>query len=245
MVQRSYVVSLRLKTSEFAAREVAEAVWFRANPHHSQLVQERLEKAGITVKVLQKYFVELVKAVAEFWNSNYDLDFQTVLKPHELRGMYLPLIYSVVLSSIGNITKGNYEYRIKAMADEKPDREFLIKTSATLESLRDIIKGDVAQIGNRAAQPQEATMLCILADVAEDGRTAEMLIRDGATVDKDLAGLGMLAGVSLVESAYSIMYTGVEEVNFRQLTDTLVDKNLMAIKKTAPEAVKKTAPNQE
>lgn len=230
MVQKSFVVSLRLKTSEAAAREVAEAVWFRANPHQSQLVQDRLEKAGITIENLNKYFIELTKAVAEFWNSNYDMNFQTTLKPHELRGMYLPLIYSVVLASIGNLKKGNYEYRIKAMVDEKPDRKFLIDFSAILEDNRDIIKGDIGQVGNRAAQPQEATMLCILAEVAEDGRTAEMLVRDGVTVDKDLAGLGTLAGLSLVESAYSIMYTGVEEVNFRQLTDTLVDKNLMAIK---------------
>lgn len=237
MTQKTKVVALRLKIDANAAREVAEAVWFRMNPHQSQLVEDRLEKAGITVEVLQKYFVELGKAVAEFWNNCYDMSKTLTLKPHELRGLFLPLIYAVVYASIGNLKKGNYEYRIKAMDDEIPDRKFLIETSATLESLRDIVKGNVGQIGNRSAQPQEATMLCILSEVATDGRSAEMMIRDGCSVDKDLAGLGTLCGLSLVEEALTILYTGVEEVNFRQLTDTLISKDFLAGKNSTLDAV--------
>lgn len=228
MNQISKVVSLRLKTNEIISREVAEAVLFRANPHQSTLVEDRLVENEITVENLQKYFHNLSLAVGEFWQSNYDLKFQMTLKPHELRGMYLPLIYSVIFSSVGNLVSGNFEYRIMASADEKPDREFMIQFSAKLESLRDIIKGDVGQIGNRAAQPQTSVMLSLLGEIASDGREAEMLIRDGVTVDTALAGMSVLAGLSLVESAHSILYTGVEKVNFRQLTDTLVDKSLVA-----------------
>lgn len=231
MVQKKLRVWLTLRVNEVIAREVAEAVWFRINPHQSQLVEDRLANAGITVEVLTKYFVEIAKAVAEFWNNCADMTFQMVMKPHELRGLYLPLVYGVIFSSVGNLTKGNYEYCIKAMVDEKPDREFLIETSATLESLRDIVRGDIGQIGNRSAAPQEAVMLCLVGELATDKRSAEMHIRDGVTVDTALAGLSVLVGLSLVENVYNIMYTGVEEVNFRQLTNTLVDKDLIALRK--------------
>lgn len=251
---KTKVVELNLNSNLEAAREVAYATLFRANPHQSLLVERRLEEAGpsvksdesdeeskvlypyaITLENLIRYFNELTKAVAEFWNNCYDISFKLTMKPHELRGLYLPLIYSVVFASLGNLKRGNYEYRIKAKADEKPDREFLINFSAVLEENRDIVKGAIGQIGVRGAQPQEATMLCILSEIASDGRTAEYHVRDGVNVDPGLGGLASLVGLSLVEKAYSILYTGVEEVNFRQLTDTLVDKNLMAIKNSNPD----------
>lgn len=237
---KTRIIYLNLVTNEFAAREVAEATYLRANPHQSDLVQRRLdgtikgddpkviEENAITVEKLIRYFTEISKAVAEFWESNYNPKVELTLKPHELRGLFLPLIYSVVFASVGNMQLGNYEYRIKARASERPDRKFLLEFSALLEANRDIIKGEIGQIGNRAAKPQSAVMLCVMS--VADERTAEYLIRDGVNVDPALAGLATLVGLSLQEEAMSILYTGVQEANFRQLTDTLVDKNLMAIK---------------
>lgn len=232
MVQKSLRVELALKINPFVAIEIAEAVLMRANPHQSLLTEQRLEKAGITADNLSKYFTEVGKAVAEFWNSQYDLSFTTTMKPHELRGLYLPVIYGVIFSSIGNITIGNYEYVVKAQADEKPDRKFLIDFSAKLESVRDVLKGAVGQVGNRAAQPQSTVMSCIMGELSLDGRSSSMLIRDGVQVDTALAGLSTLVGLSLVQEAMQCMYTGVEEVNFRQLTDSLVEQGLMAMRKS-------------
>lgn len=230
MIQKSVRVELALKINPYVAIEVADAVLMRANPHQSLLTDKRLEDAGITRDNLSKYFTELGKAVAEFWNNQWDMTFSTVLKPHELRGLYLPVIYGVIFSSVGNLTVGNYEYVVKAQADEKPDRKFLIDFSAKLESVRDVLKGAVGQVGNRAAQPQSAVMLSVMGELALDGRSASIMIRDGVQVDKALAGLSTLVGLSLVQEAMQCMYTGIEEVNFRQLTDSLVEKGLMAMR---------------
>lgn len=231
MIQKSVRVELALKINPYVAIEVADAVLMRANPHQSLLTDKRLEDAGITRDNLSKYFTELGKAVAEFWNNQWDMTFTTVLKPHELRGLYLPVIYGVIFSSVGNLTVGNYEYVVKAQADEKPDRKFLIDFSAKLESVRDVLKGAVGQVGNRAAQPQSAVMLSVMGELALDGRSASIMIRDGVQVDKALAGLSTLVGLSLVQEAMQCMYTGIEEVNFRQLTDSLVESGLMAMRK--------------
>lgn len=230
MIQKSVRVELALKSNPYVAIEVADAVLMRANPHQSLLTDKRLEDAGVTRDNLSKYFTELGKAVAEFWNNQWDMTFSTVLKPHELRGLYLPVIYGVIFSSVGNLTVGNYEYVVKAQADEKPDRKFLIDFSAKLESVRDVLKGAVGQVGNRAAQPQSAVMLSVMGELALDGRSASIMIRDGVQVDKALAGLSTLVGLSLVQEAMQCMYTGIEEVNFRQLTDSLVEKGLMAMR---------------
>lgn len=230
MIQKSVRVELALKINPYVAIEVADAVLMRANPHQSLLTDKRLEDAGVTRDNLSKYFTELGKAVAEFWNNQWDMTFSTVLKPHELRGLYLPVIYGVIFSSVGNLTVGNYEYVVKAQADEKPDRKFLIDFSAKLESVRDVLKGAVGQVGNRAAQPQSAVMLSVMGELALDGRSASIMIRDGVQVDKALAGLSTLVGLSLVQEAMQCMYTGIEEVNFRQLTDSLVEKGLMAMR---------------
>lgn len=242
MLQSTNKVMLNLKINEEIAREVAEAVYMRANPHDSVLVESKFsDKKGpdgnedadlqINVDNLKKYFIELTKAVAQFWNNTWDSTYSTVLKPHELRQMYLPMMYGVILSSVGNCKVGNYQYVILARDNELPDKEFLIKFSARLESLRMYIRGDIGQIGNRSAQVQVPVMCCLLGDVDTGSKSAEMYIRDGMTVDTALAGLGTLVGLSLVNEAYSILYTGVDEVNFRQLTDTLVEKGLMEMKR--------------
>lgn len=229
MTQKSFRVELTLKTDSNVAKEVAAQVLFRANPHESTLTASRLERAGVTLESLTKYFTQLSLVVGEFWNNTWDMTYQTVMKPHEVRNLYLPLMYGVIFASLGNIKEGNYEYVIKARVDEKPDRKWLIEFSATLEAMRDIIRGDIGQIGNRGAMPQSHVMLTILSEISEDFRTAEILIKDGKQVDKALAGLSALVGLSLVEEANKIMYTGVDEVNFRQLTNTLVDKSLVEL----------------
>lgn len=227
MVQKTIKVMLNLKINENVAMEVAEAVLMRANPHQSMLVDKRLEDAGVNRDSLVRYFVEIGKAVADFWDNHDDMRHTTTLKPHELRGLYLPTMYAVIFSSIGNIAIGNYQYVVKAREEDTPDREFLINFSAQLESLRDILRGDIGQIGNRNAQPQDMVMCCLLGEVAEDQRSASYLIRDGRTVDAGLAGVSALLGLSLVSEAMRCMYTGVDEVNFRQWTDSVVEKGLI------------------
>jgi hypothetical protein len=219
-MKRSIKVELGLKTNEEVAQELAFEVLRRANSHDSELVERKLEQAGITLDRLAKYFQQLQLVVAEFWNAQYDLRYKTVLKPHEVRSLYLPTLYAVVLSSVGNIKIGNYEYVIKANeAGEEPDKDFILEFSVKLESLRQYVSGDTGQIGNRNAEPQTSVMLAILSET--HGLRGEIGIRDGATYDPQLAGLAALLGLSLVEAAYAILYTGVEEVNFRELAMTV------------------------
>jgi hypothetical protein len=225
---KGFKVKLTLKNNEQTAVVVSQAILNRANPHYQTLINDRLEKSGITVENMAKYFRQIGLVVADFWNGGWDLTYNKVLKSHEVRGLYLPTIMGVIFSSIGNLKIGNYEYLIVAQSSEEIEKDWLFEFSATLEANRDLVKGNVGQIGNYAAQPQQAVMLSILGEIASDYRSAEMLIRDGANVDTALAGLSVLAGLSLIEEAYNILYTGVEVVNFREVTETIVDKGLIA-----------------
>lgn len=224
-----YKVYLTLETREEAAIEVAQNVLMRANPHGSDLIHNELEKAEITVENLAKYFIEVSKAVTQFWQSCWNPGCTTVMKPHELKNLYLPLIYGVVFSSVGNIQFGNYEYLLTSADGANVDRIFLLNFSATLEAKRVYVKGSIGQIGNRGSIPQTSTMMTILGQTY-DSRSTTVNVRDGVSADQSLSGLSALAGLSLIEEAYRILYTGVEEVNFRQVTEVLIDKGLIASK---------------
>lgn len=225
MIQRKRVY-LVLETKPEVARELAETVLFRANPHGSSFIDETLTATGITVSELMKYFSELAKAVAEFWENCDNMSKPLTLKPHEIRNLYLPLMYAVVFASIGNVSVGNYDYVIVSRPDDAPDRKFLIEFSAKLETVRHYIHGATGQIGNRSAQPQIPTMLTIFCRMDEAGRNAEIAVRDGANVDDALAGYAALVGLSLKEEANAILYTGINSVNFRELAATVVEKSI-------------------
>lgn len=218
-------VYLTLKTEKSIAQEAAQAVLNRSNPHASLLVESKLESAGVDTESMTKYFTQISAVVAEFWNVKHDPNFKPALKSHEVRNLYLPIIFGVIFASVGNVTFGNYEYQI--IVDDqrvKVERDWLFEFSAKLESLREYILGNVGQIGNYNAIPQTTVMLALLGQVAVDGRSALMYVRDGVTYDHDLAGLATLVGLTLVNQAYDIMYTGVDEVNFRELIGTIVHK---------------------
>lgn len=234
-MNKSVRVYLTLKTKEEAAREVAETVMMRANPHDSVLTARCLGESGVNTDNLSRYFIEVSKAVAEFWHSNWDTTVRTTLKPHELRSLYLPLVYGVIFSSVGNMTIGNYEYLVKSVDCGTIDKEFLFSFSAALNSVRQYVKCSDGQIGNRAVSPQTSTMMTILGTNCDD-RSTEVNVRDGVNTDDSLRGLAALAGISLIEEAYRILFTGVEEVNFRQVTETLIDKGLVAAR-TNPDNV--------
>jgi hypothetical protein len=223
MIQKK-VVELTLKAREQTGNEVAYEILARANPHASDLVQSKLDALDITVPNMSKFFCEVAKAVAEFWWADEDPTVKTTLKPHELRMLYLPLIMGVIFGSIGNVDHGNYRYVLKPATDEKVDKDFLFDFSAKLESLRVYIKGDRGQIGNRRAIPQASTMLSTVSMI--DGYKAHIEIRDGVGYDEALAGLAALAGLTLVNEAYRILYTGVQEVNFRELLGTIREKSM-------------------
>jgi hypothetical protein len=225
---KRHKVQLTLKTNEQTAMVVAKAVIQRANPHYQTLIEDRLDKAEITVENMAKYFQQIALVTADFWNAGWDMSHEPVLRSHEVRGLYLPTIMGVIFSSIGNLKLGGYEYLLVTQSSEGIEKDWLFNFSATLEENGDLIKGNVGQIGNYAAQPQQPVMLSILGEIASDNRSAEMLIRDGVNVDNALAGLSVLAGLSLINEAYTILYTGVEEVNFREVTETIVDKGLLA-----------------
>lgn len=221
MIIKTKVVRLTLKTNANVAREVSHEVLARSNPHASSLIENKLDDLGINEDSLSKYFTMLGDVVAEFWQAQYDLNFKPTLKSHEVRSLYLPLIMSVIFASVGNLKTGNYEYRIEA-SEANVDREWILEYSAKLESVREYIIGSVNQIGNYQATPQTTVMLAILGEVTD--RDANIYIRDGVTADRDLAGISALVGLSLVESAYDILYTGVDQVNFRDLIGTVVQK---------------------
>lgn len=231
MLSKTIKVLVTLKTDDSIAREVAENVLMRANPHSSQLTANELKENGITVETLMKYYQQIAAVVAEFWANQHDSESEMTLKPHEIRGLYLPLLYAVIFSSIGNIKIGSYEFLLTPIETASIDRKFIFEMSANLESLRHYVKGDVGQIGNRGAAPMSTTMSTILLDVSDDHRNGTIGIKDGATLDEAAAGLAALAGLSLVETAYSILYTGIEEVNFREIAETVMDKGLRETQK--------------
>lgn len=218
-MQKSYQVVLQLKNSEEAAREVAYEVLRRANSHGLVLIDEKLEKANITHETMTKYFQQLVLVVAEFWNASRDFTYKPTLPKHVVRSLYLPTLYAVILSSVGNTKVGNYEYVIKAMDETTVDKEFIIQMSAKLEELRMYVSGNIGQIGNDKAEPQTSVMLAILGEVI--GGNASLLIKDGVSYDAQLAGFAALTGVALVQSSDENLYTQEEMVNFRELVMTV------------------------
>lgn len=226
-------VPVTLKTDNAMSREVAESVIMRANPHASMLVEQKLNEAEVTVENMMKYHQQIAAVVCEFMQSQYDYSVKLTLAPHEIRGLYLPNVMACIYASVGNITIGNYEFRLTRSRDVEIDRNFLIGFSAKLENVRDYVKGDVGQIGNRSAQPLATAMVAILYKIADDQRSGEVLIKDGATYDEAAAGLSALAGLTLVDEAYKILFTGVQEVNFRDATETLVDKGLIKARTVA------------
>lgn len=237
MIQRTIKVPLTLRVEETVALEVATAVYYRCNPHHDRYIAETLEKAGITIAEMQRYFIQLSYITAEFWHNCDDMSIELTLKPHEIRNLYLPIMYAVVFASVGNTKIGNYEYVLRQVPGmdgtaAKIDRDWVIQFSSKLEELRHIVKGDIGQIGNRSAQAQNPVMMSIFTTLSEDKRAGFMSIRDGAQVDEALAGLAALLGLSLVENAMNILYTGVTEVNFRELMDTIVEKGSVKTKTT-------------
>lgn len=227
MMSRIIKVELTLKSNKEIAEEVAYEVLRRANPHESELVERKLSENDITLENLTKYFQDLQYLVADFWWSVDDISHKPLFKPHELRGLYLPLLYSVIFASVGNMKVGNYSYVLRPDEGTIPEsicKEWIINFSAKLESLRMYIQGDIAQIGNRNAQPQTSVMLALMADVCTSSKTAQFSVRDGFTPDEALAGLSVLLGLTLVNSAYDILYTGVQEVNFRELVGTIKER---------------------
>jgi hypothetical protein len=226
MLTKTIKVPVTLKTDDPIAREVAENVLMRANPHDSELVAKELEDAGINVESMTKYFKQIAAVVCEFWANQHDPNEPMSLKPHEIRTLYLPVMYAVIFASIGNIKIGSYEFLLTPTETDSVDRKFIFEMSANLESLRHRVKGDVGQIGNRAATPMATTMSAILYKVSDDKRNGTLMIRDGATFEEAAAGLAALAGLSVVNEAYLMLYTGVEEVNFREVAETIVDKGL-------------------
>lgn len=219
-------VKLVLKANKITADIVSSAILQRANPHYQTLIDDRLTRAGITLENTSKYFCMLAAVVSEFWAAQWDRSFTPVLKSHEVRGLYLPLIMGVIFSSVGNCKVGNYDYQL-SRSSEEIDKKFLFEYSATLEANRDLVKGAVGQIGNYGATVQAPVMMSVLGEIASDERSAEMRVRDGVTVDSGLAGLSVLAGLTLVDSAFSILYTGYEEVNFREVTDSIVERSTL------------------
>lgn len=229
MMTKLQKVALTLKTNENIAKEVAYEVLKRANPHDSILVDQKLNDNDITLDNLTKYFIGLQYVVAEFWNGVSDTNFKPQLLSHEVRGLFLPMLYSVIFASVGNCTIGNYTYELKAMeVDGKSfDKNWIIDFSAKLESMRMYVKGDTAQIGNRNAVPQTSVMLSLLSEVI--GKEATILVRDGAPYDKMLAGHAALIGMTLVNESYDILYTGVDNINFRDIVSSVKESESLPL----------------
>lgn len=218
-MQKIFKVELQLKSSEVAAREVAYEVLKRVNSHGSPLIDAKLEKAGVNLETMTKYFQQLTLVVAEFWNAARDFEYKPTLPKHMVKGLYLPTLYAVILSSVGNTKVGNYEYVIKAIDKTGVDKEFIIEFSATLESLRMYVSGNIGQIGNDKAEPQTSVMLAILGEVIDGNATLH--VKDGVSYDTHLAGFAALAGIALVEEADKNLYTQEEMINFRELVMTV------------------------
>lgn len=223
-MQKIIKVELQLKNNDIISREVAYEVLNRANCHDSELVERKLTELGINLESMTRYFSELQLAVAEFWDNADDMSRPLTLKPHELRGLYVPLIMAVILSSVGNAQIGNYYYVLKAIEAKKPDKQFLFEYSTKLEQVRSYITGEIGQLGNRHAEVQTSVMLSILGETSRV--TAEVMTRDGASYDPALSGLAALIGLSVVEEATkTYLYSGVNEVNFRELLKTVKERN--------------------
>lgn len=162
---------------------------------------------GITVESLARYFVLCAQTQACFAEAKrdggYDFKKETGLSFSDPRKLYLPPLMATILANIGDAKEGNYTIEVHGSTFQS-DTTFMWTISEALYRHQDILYCQNDQIGvaNRNVDP--GMMASIVVSLGTD-HTVHTYSIDGS-IDDRRAGLAALAGVTLVDTAQSLIY---------------------------------------
>lgn len=193
--------------------------------HGSELKLKELEDAGITPESLAKYFVQLQVLTCAFAQDKRDINSKCLksfgFRFSELRNLYLTSIIATVLSQVGDVQIGNYMIEVNTPTDGIVERDFVIKMSEALYEHAHILYAQKDQIGNAKATINADFMANIVTVMDASERVATVRSKDGSNPDVKFKALATLAGLSLVNAAYSILYPVVDYIDYGKPSDYL------------------------
>lgn len=222
-------VPVTLQKQEDVAKIIARAEFEGIySSHGADIKLKKLEEAKITPERLAKYFNELQILVAAFAEDKRSVG-GTALKKlgfkfSELRNLYLPVVTATILSQVGDCQIGNYVVEVYAPTDGKVDRKFIIEMSEALYENSHILYAQKDQIGNAKAVINKDFMANIVISLDSDSRVANVYSKDGTNPDIKFKALATFAGISLVNSAYSILYPVVDYVEYGRPNDYIAQR---------------------
>lgn len=213
-------LNMQEDVAKIIARSEFQAVY---EGHGTEIKITELERAGITPDTLAKYFMQLQVLTCAFAVDKRDIQAKTLrdfgFRFSELKNLYLPPIMATILSQIGDCVIGNYIVEVCVPADGVVERDFIIKMSEALYENQHILYCQKDQIGNAKAIINEDFMANIVVAMDTDEKSAEIRSKDGYNPDVKIKVLSMLAGVTLVNAAYSILYPVCDFVNYGRPAD--------------------------
>lgn len=221
-------VTLKLQedVAKIIARSEFEGIY---SSHGSELKLEELAKAGITPERLAKYFVQLQVLTCAFAEDRRDINAGCLrilnFRFSELKNLYLTPIIATILSQVGDVQIGNYVIEVCVPEDGKVEREFIIQMSEALYENSHILYAQKDQIGNAKATINADFMANIVTVMDTSERVATVSSKDGTNPDIKFKALATLAGISLVNDAYSILYPVVDYVSYGRPGDYLAITN--------------------
>lgn len=212
--------------AKIIARAEMEGIYAQ---HGAEIKLKKLEEANITEENLARYFIQLQALTCAFAQDKRDVGSGALhelgFRFAELKNLYLTPIIATILSQVGDCTIGNYTIEVCASKVGEVDRDFVIEMSEALYENSHILYAQRDQIGNAKAVINPEFMANIVTSMNEDSRTAEVKSKDGMNPDIKMKALATLAGLSLVNSSYSILYPVVDYLDYGKPGDYLAVSN--------------------
>lgn len=207
------------------AKAELEPVWSAKN---GSLKLQELAKLGITDVELAKYYTELVEIVSAMCEANRSpesgaLD-KVKFKPHEIRGLYVPVLFATILSQIGDVKIGNFRVEVKSKIETKVDRKFVLDMSEKLLDVQHILPNENGQIViGREGNPD--VMASVLLSVNANEKAAAVATQDGQNPDDRCKLMAVAAGIQLVNQAHMILFTDHDYVMYGRPGDSIALQN--------------------
>jgi hypothetical protein len=208
--------------AKLIARAEFEGIY---STHGAELKLQELKAAGITPATLATYFSQLQVLTCAFAEDKRDVNAGKLrdlkFRFSELKNLYLTPIIATILSQVGDVQIGNYMIEVCVPADGIVERDFVIKMSEALYENQHLLYSQRDQIGQAKAAINADFMANIVTTMDATERVATVRSKDGYNPDVKFKALATLAGVSLVNSAYSILYPVVDYVEYGRPGDYL------------------------
>ena len=223
---KQIIIDVTMQENSEVANIIARAelapVWDEKN---AQIKLEELEKNGITQDSLARYYTQLQTLVGLWCQAKRDISFDGLKKARfrfsEVKNVYLPTLMATILSQVGDVTIGNYRVEVAAAADAEVDRDFIIRMSEGLRDCRHILFAEKDQIGVANREVVADFMASVVLTMNATERSATVVSKDGTNPDPRLKLLSILAGIRLVNDAYSILYPVTDYISYAQPGDAI------------------------